>query len=117
MYIIDRRLNPGGKSLANRQRFLRRAKALVQRAVRDSSERTRTSRDIEQGGEVSIPADGVREPSFRRSGEGGVRDHVLPGNKEYVEGDTHPAAARRRRRRRLRRRRTTARARTISASC
>ena len=32
MYIIDRRLNPGGKSLANRQRFLRRAKALVRRA-------------------------------------------------------------------------------------
>ena len=31
MHIIDRRLNPGGKSLANRQRFLRRAKALVQR--------------------------------------------------------------------------------------
>ena len=28
MYIIDRRLNPSGKSLANRQRFLRRAKAL-----------------------------------------------------------------------------------------
>ncbi|WP_147022959.1 DUF444 family protein, partial [Microvirga aerophila] len=34
MSIIDRRLNPGGKSLSNRQRFLRRAKALVQRAVR-----------------------------------------------------------------------------------
>ena len=33
MYIIDRRLNTGGKSLPNRQRFLRRAKALVQRAV------------------------------------------------------------------------------------
>ena len=31
MHIVDRRLNPGGKSLENRQRFLRRAKALVQR--------------------------------------------------------------------------------------
>src|SRR5215475_7006166 len=30
MHIIDRRLNPGGKSLENRQRFLRRAKAPVQ---------------------------------------------------------------------------------------
>ena len=39
MHIVDRRLNPGGKSLANRQRFLRRAKALVQRAVRDASAR------------------------------------------------------------------------------
>jgi len=27
MHIVDRRLNPGGKSLVNRQRFLRRAKA------------------------------------------------------------------------------------------
>jgi hypothetical protein len=28
MFIVDRRLNPGSKSLENRQRFLRRAKAL-----------------------------------------------------------------------------------------
>ncbi|MCG7393467.1 YeaH/YhbH family protein [Microvirga sp. ACRRW] len=87
MYIIDRRLNPGGKSLANRQRFLRRAKAQIQRAVRQTAgERDIT--DLERGGEVSIPADGVREPSFRRSGEGGVNDHILPGNKRFVEGDT-----------------------------
>ena len=37
MHIVDRRLNPGGKSLGNRQRFLRRAQSLVRRAVRDSS--------------------------------------------------------------------------------
>lgn len=87
MYIIDRRLNPGGKSLANRQRFLRRAKAQIQRAVRQTAG-DRDITDLERGGEVSIPADGVREPSFRRSGEGGVRDHILPGNKRFVEGDT-----------------------------
>lgn len=87
MYIIDRRLNPGGKSLANRQRFLRRAKAQVQRAVRQTAG-DRDITDLERGGEVSIPADGVREPSFRRSGEGGVNDHILPGNKRFVEGDT-----------------------------
>lgn len=87
MYIIDRRLNPGGKSLANRQRFLRRAKAQVQRAVRQSAG-DRDIGDLERGGEVSIPVDGVREPSFRRSGEGGINDHILPGNKRFVEGDT-----------------------------
>jgi uncharacterized protein len=87
MYIIDRRLNPGGKSLANRQRFLRRAKAQIQRAVRQTAG-DRDITDLERGGEVSIPADGVREPSFRRSGEGGVNDHILPGNKRFVEGDT-----------------------------
>src|ERR1700722_7821741 len=38
MHIVDRRLNPGSKSLENRQRFLRRAKALVQGAVKKSSQ-------------------------------------------------------------------------------
>ena len=37
MHIVDRRLNPSSKSLENRQRFLRRAKALVQQTMRDSS--------------------------------------------------------------------------------
>lgn len=86
MKIIDRRLNPGGKSLSNRQRFLRRARALVRQAVR-SGTATRSIKDVEQGGEVTIPADGVREPTMRRSSEGGVRDYVLPGNRDYVEGD------------------------------
>src|ERR1700686_5278334 len=87
MYIVDRRLNPGGKSLENRQRFLRRAKALVQGAVKKSSE-DRDIRDVLEGGEVSIPLDGMNEPRFRR--EGGIRDMVLPGNKKFVEGDVLP---------------------------
>ena len=89
MFIVDRRLNPGGKSLGNRQRFLRRAQALVRRAVREQSAE-RGIRDMNDGGEIAIPADGVREPSLRRSGDGGVRDHVLPGNKDFLEGDTVP---------------------------
>src|SRR5712672_2512607 len=87
MFIVDRRLNPGGKSLENRQRFLRRAKALVQGAVKKSSE-GRDIRDVLEGGEVSIPLDGMNEPRFRR--EGGTRDMVLPGNKKFVEGDMLP---------------------------
>ena len=55
MHIIDRRLNPSGKSLPNRQRFLRRAQALVQEAVRDGSAK-RDIREVEQGGEVMHPA-------------------------------------------------------------
>src|SRR6202158_803980 len=84
MHIVDRRLNPAGKSLENRQRFLRRAKALVQGAVKKSSQ-DRDIRDVLEGGEVSIPLDGMNEPRFRR--EGGTRDMVLPGNKKFVEGD------------------------------
>src|SRR6201994_2418603 len=87
MHIVDRRLNPGSKSLENRQRFLRRAKALVQGAVKKSSEE-RDIRDVLEGGEVSIPLDGMHEPRFRR--EGGTRDMVLPGNKKFIEGDILP---------------------------
>jgi uncharacterized sporulation protein YeaH/YhbH (DUF444 family) len=88
MHIVDRRLNPRGKSLENRQRFLRRAKALVQRAVKQSSQ-NRDIQDVLEGGEVSIPLDGMGEPRFRR-GDGGIRDRVLPGNKKYAEGDVLP---------------------------
>src|ERR1700726_4863224 len=87
MHIIDRRLNPGSKSLENRQRFLRRAKSLVQGAVKKSSQE-RDIKDVLEGGEVSIPLDGMNEPRFRR--EGGTRDMVLPGNKKFVEGDMLP---------------------------
>jgi len=88
MYIVDRRLNPRGKSLENRQRFLRRAKAVVQRAVKHSSQ-GRDIQDVVQGGEVTIPLDGMDEPRLRR-GSGGVRDRVLPGNKKFIEGDVLP---------------------------
>jgi len=87
MNIIDRRLNPGGKSFANRQRFLRRARAQVRKAVREASS-TRSIKDAGKGGEVSIPTGGVHEPHLHRSRQGGVRDYVLPGNKKYIEGDT-----------------------------
>ncbi|HET7492259.1 MAG TPA: YeaH/YhbH family protein [Bradyrhizobium sp.] len=87
MFIVDRRLNPGSKSLENRQRFLRRAKALVQGAVKKTSE-GRDIRDVLEGGEVSIPLDGMHEPRFRT--EGGTRDRVLPGNKKFIEGDILP---------------------------
>src|SRR5436853_7324266 len=87
MHIVDRRLNSGGKSLENRQRFLRRAKALVQGAVKKSSQ-DRDIKDVLEGGEVSVPIDGMDEPRFRR--EGGTRDMVLPGNKKFVEGDILP---------------------------
>jgi uncharacterized sporulation protein YeaH/YhbH (DUF444 family) len=90
MFIVDRRLNPGSKSLENRQRFLRRAKALVQGAVKKTSE-SRDIKDVLEGGEVSIPLDGLHEPRFRR--EGGTRDRVLPGNKKFLEGDILPRSS------------------------
>jgi uncharacterized sporulation protein YeaH/YhbH (DUF444 family) len=92
MHIVDRRLNPGGKNLANRQRFMRRAKSQIRKAVHESTAKG-SIKDADDGGEVVLPAQGVHEPQFRRSSHGGFRDHLLPGNKEYVTGDTIPRPA------------------------
>jgi hypothetical protein len=86
VHIIDRRRDASGKSLGNRQRFIRRARALVRHAVREAS-KDRKITDAGRGGEITVPADGVHEPILRRSGKGGVREYLLPGNKNYIEGD------------------------------
>ena len=86
MYIIDRRLNPKGKSLANRQRFFRRAKRQIREAVRQASSERKIS-DIEGGQSIAIPTDNLQEPTFHTDPETGRRVIVLPGNKEFVEGD------------------------------
>ena len=88
MHIIDRRLNPGGKNLPNRQRFLRRARRIVREAVRQASA-SRSIRDIDEAGVVVIPGNGVDEPSFHL-GEEGLHQPVFPGNKKFVEGDRLP---------------------------
>jgi uncharacterized sporulation protein YeaH/YhbH (DUF444 family) len=87
VHIIDRRRDASGKSLGNRQRFIRRARALVRHAVREAS-KTRKITDAGRGGEITVPADGVHEPSLRRSHKGGIREYLLPGNKNYIEGDS-----------------------------
>lgn len=86
MHIVDRRLNPGGKSLVNRQRFLRRAKAYVSQAVRDSL-KDRSIKDLAQEGEIVIRRDAIHEPTLHRAASGGNRERVLPGNREFLEGD------------------------------
>ena len=55
MHIVDRRLNPGSKSRENRQRFLRRAKALIQGAVKKTSE-GRDIKDVLEGWRGLNPA-------------------------------------------------------------
>lgn len=86
MHIVDRRLNPGGKSLPNRQRFLRRVKDVAQRAVRESA-REKDIKNLGKDGRITVPGDGVREPRFSRQPGSGHQDYILPGNKTYVEGD------------------------------
>jgi uncharacterized sporulation protein YeaH/YhbH (DUF444 family) len=84
-YIIDRRLNGKNKSMVNRQRFLRRYKSHIKRAVSDAVN-NRSITDIERGEKISIPTRDTSEPIFSH-GPGGNRNKVLPGNKEFNAGD------------------------------
>ena len=86
-YFIDRRLNPKGKSLANRQRFLRRAKAQIREAVQKSLKDSGVA-DAGKERKIRISTQGTKEPRFRLDpAKGGNRDFVLPGNKEFLPGD------------------------------
>jgi uncharacterized sporulation protein YeaH/YhbH (DUF444 family) len=86
MNIVDRRLNPKGKSLSNRRRFIRRAKQELTEAVRKATGERSVS-DTGSDNQIWVKADRLKEPHIRHSGEMGTRDHVLPGNKQYEEGD------------------------------
>lgn len=85
--FIDRRLNPKGKSLANRQRFIRRARAEIREAVQKTL-KDRSVADLAKNQKISIPTRGTKEPRFRHDpSAGGEHERVLPGNKDFVEGD------------------------------
>ena len=86
--IIDRRLNDRNKSAVNRERFIRRYKAQIQRAVTDMVAE-RSIKDMEQGGEVKIPVRDISEPGFRNAASGD-REVVHPGNREFQQGDRIP---------------------------
>ena len=86
-YFIDRRLNPKGKSLANRQRFLRRARAQIREAVQKSLKDSGVA-DVARDRKIRISTQGTKEPRFRLDPKkAGQRDFVLPGNKDFVPGD------------------------------
>ncbi|MDO8407861.1 MAG: YeaH/YhbH family protein [bacterium] len=102
MDIIDRRLNPKKKSLDNRQRFLLRARGEIKDAVRqairgrkvkdkDGTEKTERRSITDTGEEkITIPTKGISEPIFHHNRRSGRTHHVIPGNKEYVQGDEIP---------------------------
>ncbi len=84
--FIDRRLNPKDKSLGNRRRFIRRVRSYVKRAV-DEAVRERGIADVDRSETVTVPTDSIQEPHFHHSSEGGRRERVLPGNKQFRTGD------------------------------
>src|ERR1051326_8405595 len=89
MYVIDRRLNPQGRSIGNRQRFIRRAREQIREALKEKL-RERSIEDVGSGEDVVISSDGIHEPRFTRDAQAGQQERVLPGNKEYLEGDRIP---------------------------
>ena len=84
-FIIDRRLNGKNKSAVNRQRFLRRYRNHIKKAVTDAVNR-RSITDLEHGEKINIPTKDINEPVFQQ-GQGGHREIVSPGNKEFQQGD------------------------------
>lgn len=84
--FIDRRLNPKDKSLGNRQRFFKRCREQIKEAVNQTIQ-GRGVTDAINGETVTIPTKGISEPKFRHAAKGGIRERVLPGNKEFVPGD------------------------------
>lgn len=87
--IIDRRPNPKGKSLPNRQKFIRRSKEYIADSIKKNIKDANID-SIDSGGNITIPAKGIKEYRFRHSSKGGDREYVLPGNEHYDEGDTIP---------------------------
>jgi uncharacterized sporulation protein YeaH/YhbH (DUF444 family) len=83
--IIDRRLAGKNKSIGNRERFLRRHKDQIREAVKRAVD-GRGIRDMAQGEDIHIPKRDIAEPVFGH-GQGGKREMVHPGNKDYVRGD------------------------------
>lgn len=87
-YIVDRRLNAKNKSAVNRQRFLRRYRQHIKKAVAEAVTK-RSITDVENGEKISIPTRDISEPIFHH-GRGGRHSNVLPGNQEFVAGDRIP---------------------------
>jgi uncharacterized sporulation protein YeaH/YhbH (DUF444 family) len=86
--IVDRRLNGKNKSAVNRQKFIRRFRHQIKKAVADAIvERSVT--DLDKGEKVSIPTKDTSEPFFHH-GQGGQRERIHPGNKEFQQGDRFP---------------------------
>ena len=85
--IVDRRADPPGRGAVNRERFIRRFKDDIKRAA-DEEFGKRSIKEVGKGGRISIPGRGLAEPHLTHDRDSGDRDFVLPGNREFLPGDT-----------------------------
>ena len=84
--IIDRRLNPRDKTIKNRQKFIKRSREQIKEAVKEAIKDGNIS-DIENE-KVKVRTKGINEPTFGTDPKTGDKRYVMPGNKEFVVGDT-----------------------------
>ncbi len=83
--IIDRRFDSKHKSTVNRQRFMRRFRHQIRKAVSEAIH-GRSIRDLDNGEQVSIPARDLSEPVLHH-GRGGIWEQVFSGNDQFSTGD------------------------------
>ena len=86
--IVDRRKNPSGKSVPNRQKFLKRIEDQIKRAIPNIVDSNSIEEITNGKGKIKIPVKGIDEPEFGYDHQSGNKKYVHPGNKEYNEGDT-----------------------------
>jgi uncharacterized sporulation protein YeaH/YhbH (DUF444 family) len=87
--FIDRRADAKGRSAVNRERFIRRYKRHIKKAV-DKMISERSIKDMAREGKVNIPTKDISEPNFRHQPGHGNVDRIFPGNKQFAEGDQIP---------------------------
>jgi len=86
MAILDRRKAGKNKSAENRQRFIKRYKTQIKKAIDDIGKDGNIT-DIMKDRKIKIPAKDLNEPWFHLDSNTGSRDIVLPGNKTLNKGD------------------------------
>ena len=84
-HIIDRRENPKGKNLPNRQKFLKRVRKHLNTQVREAMGKKKITDS--DGTDIIVPSHGIDEPSFDYDRNTGEWDKILPGNEDFIVGD------------------------------
>jgi hypothetical protein len=86
--IVDRRFDAKNRSAVNRQRFFRRFRGQIRKAVSDAIT-GRSITDIDNGENVAIPSKDISEPQFGLDHRG-VWETIYAGNDQFRAGDEVP---------------------------
>ena len=86
--IVDRRFDSKNKSAVNRQRFFRRFRHQIRKAVTDVID-GRGVTELDNGESISIPAKDLSEPQFGQDHRG-IWENVYAGNDQFTTGDEVP---------------------------